>query len=163
MPHFLRSCLPVVVALFCCACSTPEEKADAAFSELTAMVRCLRGELAAITNAEQAERALPQLEEQAEELRDILERIDELAIHPEMTPEARKRVGETHHAPLQAEVDAIVAELIRMGRRGMQLSENMKRLIRRETAHYGTRGVHPWPRAVLRGRVYRPKKGGRKQ
>ncbi len=157
MPFSLRPCLPVVLSLLCCACSTPEERADAAFAELTAMVQQLRAELAGIGSEAAAQQALPLLEEQAQELREILEQLDELALHPDMSPEARRRVGATHHAPLRAATDAAMEELVRLARHGLYHVEGLNRLARRELAHYSTKGVHPWPQAVCAGREYRVK------
>ncbi len=159
MPFSFRPCLPVVLALFCCACSTPEERADAAFAELTAKVQELQAELAGIGREASAEHALPQLEEQAEDLRGILKRIDELAIDPDMTPEARRRVGDAHHASLLAATEAAVEEAVRLGRREFCHSEGLRRLARHEYAHYSAKGVHPWARAVLKGREFKPRGG----
>ncbi len=152
-----RAWFPVLLAFLCCSCTTPEERADAAFAELTTVVEDIRGELAGITDAETARLALPALTGQAEALRDALSRIDELAEDPALPQEARRRVGERHHAPMRAAVDAALREGERLARRALYHCDGLNRLIRRESAHYSARGVHPWPRAVLAGREYRPR------
>ncbi len=158
MPAFSRQLwLPVVLACLCCACSTPEERADAAFGELTAVVEQIRAELAGITDAETSRLALPALTEHAEALRDTLSCIDELAEDPALPQDARRRVSEQYHEPLRAAVDAALREGQRLARRALYHSDGLNRLLRRELAHYNTKGVHPWPYAVLAGRECRPK------
>ncbi len=160
MASFLshRLWLPVVLAALCCSCSTPEERADAAFSELTAGVEQVRAELAGIRDAQKAQLSLPALEELAEDLRETLARIDELAQDAALSPEARRRVGERHHEPLKTAVEAALAEVHRLARRALYHSDGLNRLARREYAHYSAKGLHPWPRAVLAGREYQGKK-----
>ncbi len=158
LPEFsFRACLPLALAALCCSCTTPEERADAAFGELCAVAEQLRAELAGISDEASAERALPILAEQADELRDILARLDKLAEDPELTREVRRRLGERYHAPLKTVVDAIVLQAHRLALREMYHSEGLTRLARMEYAHYSPRKVHPWVRAVLAGREYRPK------
>ncbi len=154
----LRHCLPLALAALCCACTTPEEKADAAFAELCAVAEQVRAELAAITDAGSAEAALPVLEEQARALSDVLTRLDDLAEDPDLPQEARRRLGEQYHEPLHAVADAAMREAHRIVvRHALYQSKGLGRLARAEYAHYGNKHAHPWPRAVLAGREYRPK------
>ncbi len=152
-----RRSLPLALAALCCSCTTPEERAQAAFAELCTEVEELCLQLSGVVDAESADLAAPALEALADSLRDTLSRLDELAEDPELPQDARRRVGEQYHTPLRRAFDATMQQGERLGRRALFHSERLKRLARRELAHYSTRGVHPWPRAVLRGREYRPK------
>ncbi len=147
------------MALLCCSCSTPEQRADAAFAELCELAGALRAELSAVVDAESAQHAVPALEERAEALREVLARIDELAADPDMTPDARHRVSERHREPLREVTHSVLEEAVRLVRHGLYQCEGLNRLTRREYAHYASKGNHPWPRAVLAGREYRPQHG----
>ncbi len=157
IPSLCRGLVLAVLTLLCSSCISPEERACAAFAELCAQMEQLRVELAGMTDADSVQRALPALEAQAEELRELLSGIDELAEDPDLPQEARQRVGAQYHEPLRAAVEAALHELHRMGRHSLYHSAGLKRLARREYAHYSQRGVHPWPRAVFAGREYRPR------
>ncbi len=155
---FFRSCFTLTLAALCCSCSSPEEKADAAFAELCAVVELVHAELAAITDAESAEAAVPVLEEQARALSDVLTRLDDLAEDPDLPQDARRRLGEQYHEPLRSKADAALREAQRIVvRHALYQSKGLGRLARAEYAHYGNKNVHPWVRAVLAGREYRPK------
>ncbi len=152
-----RLVLPVALAALCCSCSTPEERADAAWGELIALAGQVRASLASVVDAESAEQAVPVLSGHAEALRDVLEQLDELGEDPDLPQEARRRLGKHYHAALKAEVEGALKEANRVVvRHRLYNCKGLERLARMQYAHYGTHGVHPWPRAVLSAREYRP-------
>ncbi len=153
----LRAVGMLLLSALCCSCSTPEERAEAAFAELQGMVQYIGRSLATVVDDASAEAAAPVLEEQAEDLRDALNTIDGLADDPDLPQEARRRLGERYHEPLRTLTDAALREVYRVGKRDFYHSDRLRNLARREFAHYSVKGVHPWPRAVLAGRQYRPK------
>ncbi len=155
---FPRCLLVLVLSCLCCACSTPEQRADAAFAELCERAAQVRAQLASVKDAESAQQSLEALEEQAEALRDVLTRLDELADDPALTPDARQRVGERHREPLREVTRSVLEEAVRLVRHGLYQCEGLNRLARREFAHYAGKRNHPWPRAVLSGREYRPRR-----
>ncbi len=150
--HPLRHGLPLLaLGALCCACTSPEEQATAAYTELCTQLHLLQGELSAVQDAASAEQTAPALRERADALRDVLERIDELAESDTLSPEARQRVSEQFHQPLGEAVDAAMQQVIRLGYRSLYHSRALQHLLRREHAHYSAKGVHPWPRAVIKG------------
>ncbi len=56
--------------------------------------------------------------------------------------------------PLCVATDAALKEVHRLARHALYHSDGLNRLARREYAHYSSKGIHPWLRAVLAGREY---------
>ncbi len=154
-----RFLLAPLLAALCCSCTSPEERAHSAFAELCLLAGQVQHELATVVDRESADRASARLAELAEELRDVLSRLDALAEDSDLTPELRRSIGQQYHAPLREAVHGALKESERVVMRHMfWQSKALERLARREYAHYGAKGVHPWPRAVYAGREYRAKK-----
>ncbi len=140
----------------CCSCATREERADAAFAELIAIVNRLSADLAMVTSESAAEDAAEVLTERCDELWEALAEVDKWGEDPKLPQEARRRIGEQHHRNLALAVEAALQQVSRLSHHRLYSSPRLEQLARHAYAQFRSTGKHPWPRAVLRGREYRP-------
>ncbi len=154
--HPLAAC--ALAALVCCtSCASREERADAAFAELIAAIDSLTAQLALIDSEQAAEAAAEPLQDCLDDVWDALAEVDKYGEDPELPQEARRRIGEKYHEGLSRALGAALEQGGRLGARRLYRSPKLDQLSRHAYAHFSSTGRHPWPRAVLRGREYRPK------
>ncbi len=156
--------LVVTAAFACVSCASREEKADAAFADLVEAVDALRDGMASVTGAESAAGGADVLAAACDDFWDALDRIDELGEDPELPQDARARLGEKYHGPLTRSVEAAWGQGMRLYTHRFYRSKELDRLYRHQVTRYQAKGRHPWLRAVLAGREYKPAppKSGRK-
>ncbi len=150
-----RCLAPLVLAVLCCSCSTKEERADVAFSELSTLVTQIGAELGSINNESSATAAVDTLTGLGDELHDVLTELGELGEDPDLSLEARSRLADKHGGPLRAAVSGAMVQGLRVIGCGFFRSQDLERLCRHQQLRYSSAQVEfAWPLAVLSGRVY---------